>query len=59
MCDSIDSEIRKLAQGSVKISFWGAYSLDTNRIFVSRSAADHSSVILKSLLARRVKAGDK
>lgn len=56
---SLESKARQLAQDATHVSFWGGFTLDTNRVFVSKSAADKSSGILKAGIALRAKPGDK
>lgn len=51
----LDSQARRLTKDATSASFWGAITLDTNRVFVSKAAADISSAILKAGLSRRDK----
>ncbi len=54
-----DSKARKLTKDATRVSFWGAFTLDTDRVFVSKSAADISSAVLKAGMAHRAKADAK
>jgi len=51
----LDAQARKLTKDATSASFWGAITLDTNRVFVSKAAADISSAVLKAGLFRRDK----
>ena len=56
---NLDSQARKLAMDATRVSVWGGFTLDTSRVFVSKSAADISSEVLKAGMAHRVKSGTK
>ena len=52
---NLDSQARKLTKDATRVSFWGGFTLDTSRVFVSKSAADISSDILRAGMAQRTK----
>lgn len=52
---SLDSQARKLAKDATHVGFWGNYTLDPNRVFVSGVAASKSAAILKAGLVHRLK----
>lgn len=47
----LDTKARRSVKGAIKASFWGAITLDTKHVFVSKKAADISSAILEAGLS--------
>ena len=56
---NLDSQARKLTKDATRVGFWGGFTLDTSRVFVSKSAADISSNVLKAGMAHRIKSDAK